>query len=231
MEQIFTHLTHAVNGTPLIALSAALIWGILSLLLSPCHLASIPLIIGFIDDQGRTSTMRAFLSSLLFSAGILLTIAIIGVITAAAGRMIGDIGQYGNYIVALVFFIVGLHLLGVIPSPWSSPEKIGIKRKGFFAAFLLGLIFGIALGPCTFAYMAPILSITFKLSAEQPIYASSLLIIYGIGHCLVIIIAGTATELVQKYLHWNETSKGSLILKRICGILIILGGLYMLYIA
>lgn len=231
MEQIFTFLTHAVNGAPLIALSASFIWGILSLLLSPCHLASIPLIIGFIDDQGRTNATRAFLSSLLFSSGILLTIAIIGIITAAAGRMMGDIGQYGNYIVAVVFFLVGLHLLGVIPSLWSSPEKIGMKRKGFFAAFVLGLIFGIALGPCTFAYMAPILSITFKLGAEQPIYASSLLIIYGIGHCSIIIIAGTATELVQKYLHWNKQSKGSLILKRICGILIILGGLYMLYTA
>ena len=53
MEQLFTTLTHAVEGTPLVALSAALIWGILSILLSPCHLASIPLIVGFIDEQGR----------------------------------------------------------------------------------------------------------------------------------------------------------------------------------
>ena len=231
MELIFTHLTHAVEGTPLIALSAALIWGILSILLSPCHLSSIPLIVGFIDNQGRTTTLRAFVTSLLFSSGILLTIAIIGIITATMGRMMGDIGRYGNYIIAIIFFLVGLQLLGVISPLWSSPERIGMKRKGLFAAFLLGLIFGIALGPCTFAYMAPMLGITFTLGAQQPIYAASLLIMYGIGHCSVIIIAGTSTELLQKYLKWNKNSKGSIILKKICGILIIFAGLYMLYIA
>ena len=76
MEQLFTMLTRAVEGTPAVALGAAFVWGILSILLSPCHLASIPLIVGFIDEQGRISTRRAFLISTLFAAGILITIAI-----------------------------------------------------------------------------------------------------------------------------------------------------------
>ncbi len=231
MEQIFTYLTHAINGTPAIALTASLIWGILSILLSPCHLASIPLIVSFIDNQGQTTTRRAFIISLLFATGILFTIAIIGIITASAGRMMGDVGQYGNYIIAIIFFIVGLQLLGVIPALWKSPENKSIKGKGLFSAFLLGLIFGIALGPCTFAYMAPMLGIAFTLGAEHPLYATSLLIMYGIGHCSIIIFAGTFTELVQKYLNWNRQSKGSIILKRICGTLITISGLYMLYIA
>ncbi len=61
MEQLFSSLTHAVEGAPVVALVAALIWGVLSILLSPCHLASIPLIVGFIDEQGKISTGRAFL--------------------------------------------------------------------------------------------------------------------------------------------------------------------------
>ena len=65
MEQLFTVLTHAVQGTPAIAIAAALAWGILSIILSPCHLVSIPLIVGFIDEQGRISTKRAFLISTL----------------------------------------------------------------------------------------------------------------------------------------------------------------------
>lgn len=231
MEQLFTSLTHAVESTPLIALGAALVWGILSILLSPCHLASIPLIVGFIDEQGRTEPRRAFLIALLFATGILLTIALIGVITAAAGRMMGDVGRYGNYFVALIFFAVGLHLLGVIPMPGSGPGQVGMKRKGLLAAFILGLVFGIALGPCTFAYMAPMLGVTFKLGAEQPLYAGSLLLMYGIGHCGVIVAAGTSTGLVQKYMNWNEASKGAVILKKVCGVLVLLGGLYLIYTA
>jgi len=229
MQEIFTQLSRAVEGTWLIALAASFVWGILSIILSPCHLASIPLIVGFIDEQGNISTKRAFWISSFFAVGILITIGIIGVITAAAGRMMGDVGRYGNYFVALIFFVVGLHLLEIIPMPFSGPGQVGMKRKGMLAAFILGLVFGIALGPCTFAYMAPMLAVTFKLASTNLLYGDLLLFVYGIGHCSVIVFAGTSTEVVQRYMNWNEKSKGAVILKKICGVLVILGGLWLIY--
>ena len=231
IEALFTNLTRAVEGTPLIALAASFIWGVLSILLSPCHLASIPLIVGFIDKQGQVSARRAFTISALFSVGILITIAIIGVVTAAAGRIMGDVGSWGYYFVAAIFFIVGLHLLDVIPMPWSGPGQVKMKRKGLLAALILGLVFGVALGPCTFAYMAPMLAVTFKLAASNLTYGILLLFVYGLGHCSVIVLAGTCTGLVQRYLNWNEKSKGAVILKRICGGLVLLAGLYLIYMA
>jgi len=231
MQDLFTWLTHAVEGAAAVALAASLIWGILSVLLSPCHLASIPLIVGFIDQQGRMSTRRAFLTSTLFALGILITIGAIGALTAAAGRMMGDVGTIGNYFVAAIFFLVGLVLLDVIPMPWSGPGRVGMKRKGMLAAFILGLLFGVALGPCTFAYMAPMLGVTFKLASTDLAYGVLLLLVYGVGHCSVIVAAGTSTELVQRYLNWNEQSKGAVILKRICGALVLLGGVYLIYTA
>jgi cytochrome c-type biogenesis protein len=231
MEQLFTHLSHAVEGAPLLALAAAAMWGILSIVLSPCHLASIPLIVGFISEQGRGTVRRAFWTSTLFAAGILITIAVIGVITAAAGRILGDVGRYGNYFVALIFFGVGLHLLGVIAMPWSGPGQVGMKHKGLLAAFILGLVFGVALGPCTFAYMAPMLAVTFKLAKTAPLYGASLLLAYGIGHCAVIVAAGSSTEMVQRFLNWNEQSRGVTLVKGICGVLVLLGGIWLLYLA
>jgi cytochrome c-type biogenesis protein len=229
ITSLFETLTNALAATPLIALGAAFVWGILSILLSPCHLASIPLIVGFIDNQGKISTKRAFLLSALFSFGILLTIAVLGFITAMMGRMMGDIGVWGNYFVAAIFFIVGLHLLGFLPLPFmGEASQPGMKKKGLCASFLLGLVFGIALGPCTFAYMAPILAITFSISSTQLLYGIALLCAYGIGHCSVIVVAGTSTELVERYLQWNENSKGALILKKLCGTLVIIGGIYLI---
>jgi cytochrome c-type biogenesis protein len=231
LEQIFTSLTHAVEGVPTVALTAALVWGVLSILLSPCHLASIPLIVGFIGQQGRISTRHAFGISSLFALGILVTIALIGVITVATGRMLGDVGRYGNYFVAVIFFVVGLYLLDVIRLPMPGAAQPGMKKKGFLAAFVLGLVFGIALGPCTFAYMAPMLAVTFRLAATNFSYGILLLLSYGVGHCAVIVLAGTFTEVVQHYLDWNERSHGAVILKRVCGVLVLLGGLYLIYTA
>jgi cytochrome c-type biogenesis protein len=231
MQELFTNLTRAVEGTWFIAVAASFVWGVLSVVLSPCHLASIPLIVGFIDEQGRISTKRACWISTLFSVGILITIGLIGALTAAAGRMMGDIGPYANYVVAIIFFLVGLHLLGVIPMPFSGPGQVGMKRKGALAALILGLVFGIALGPCTFAYMAPMLGVTFKLANTNLTYGVFLLLVYGIGHCSVIVLAGTFTEVVQRYMNWNEKSSGAAWLKKICGILVLLGGLWLIYTA
>lgn len=231
MEQLFISLSKAIEGTAVIALSASFMWGILSIILSPCHLASIPLIVGFIDGQGRMKLKRAFWISSLFAIGILITIAAIGVLTSLAGKMLGDIGPWGNYLVAVVFFAVGLHLLDVIPSPFSGPGQISPQRKGALGAFLLGLIFGIALGPCTFAYMAPMLAVTVRVGASKPVYAALILLAYGAGHCFVIILAGTFTEYVQLYMNWNERSKGTVIIKNICGFFVLAAGLYMIYIS
>ena len=229
MEQLFTNLSHAVEGAPAIALAAAIVWGILSIVLSPCHLASIPLIVGFISGQGRLSAVRAFWTATLFAVGILITIGVIGVITAAAGRMMGDVGRWGNYFVAAIFFAVGLYLLGVIPLPWTGPAQVNMQRKGLLAAFVLGLVFGIALGPCTFAYMAPMLGVTFKLAETNPLYGTSLLLAYGVGHCSVIVLAAAFTGRVQRFLNWNEQSKGVTVLKSVCGVLVILGGVWLVY--
>lgn len=229
--ELFNQLSAMLHASPHAAIFASFVWGILSILLSPCHIASIPLIVGFIDDQGKITTGRAAALSTLFSAGIMITIAVVGVITGLMGRLLGDVGSIGNYAVAVIMIIVGLYLLGVIPLPFleKGMNQPGTKRKGLFAAFMLGLIFGIALGPCTFAYMAPMLGVAFSVASENFIFAVALVAVYAVGHCLVIILAGTFTEVLQKYLNWNEQSKAPVIIKKICGVLVIVAGLYMFY--
>lgn len=227
--ELFTALSTALQSNIFVALLAALLWGVASILLSPCHLTSIPLIVGFVNGQGKTSVKRAFFLSVLFSSGILVTIFLIGLTTAASGRMLGDIGAWGTYLVAGVFILIGLVLLDVLKFPELGAHQPVYKRKGLLAAFILGLIFGLALGPCTFAYMAPILAVVFTAGMKNVLYGSLLILAYAIGHCSVIVLAGTSTELVEKYLHWNERSKGAVILKKICGVLIIIGGVYLLF--
>jgi cytochrome c-type biogenesis protein len=230
IQEIFEWLTRALQQSPILALAASFIWGVLSIILSPCHLTSIPLIIGFIGGHGIVTKKQAFSLSAIFSVGILITIGMIGVITGLMGRILGDVGKAGNIVVAIIFFIIGLHLLEVLNLPFLGiRNQPKMKKKGMLAAFIIGLLFGVALGPCTFAYMAPVLGITFSIASQEPLLAISLILFYGLGHCTVIVLAGTFTSVVQKFLKWNEESRGAVILKKICGSLVIFGGIYLIY--
>ncbi len=146
LENLFTFLTESLYCGYGIALFASFICGILSMFLSPCHLSSIPLIVGFLTSQGEKKTSRAFLLSSLFAIGILVTIAILGAITAGLGRIMGDVGPYRKWFVAIIFFIIGLYLMDIIRLP---DTRVGLLVPGiksiFLSAFVLGLIFGIAL--------------------------------------------------------------------------------------
>lgn len=229
LDSVFVTLYEAMTGTIWIALLASFTWGILSILLSPCHLSSIPLVVGFISSQGKISIGRTFNISLIFSTGILITISLIGIITASLGRLMGDVGVYGNYFVAAIFFLVGLYLLDIIKLDWNSAGLKQTKTKGLLAALILGLLFGIALGPCTFAYMAPVLGVVFQTAQTNYFLAVMFLLAFGIGHCAVIVGAGTLAGKVQKYLNWSEESKTILMIKKVCGVLVIIGGVYLIF--
>jgi len=229
MQELFAALTRAVEGSAFVALGASLVWGVLSMVLSPCHLASIPLIVGFIGQQGQTGARRAFAISGLFATGILMTIGVIGVLTAAAGRMMGDVGIWGNIFVAGLFFVVGLYLMDVITLSWSGFTPSTSLARGWKGAILLGLLFGIGLGPCTFGFMAPVLGVVFSVAATNLLQAITLLAAFGIGHCSVLVLAGGTAGTVQKYLNWTERTKGATYLKRVAGALVLLAGVYYVY--
>ena len=230
MESLLTWLSDALNGAPWLAVLAAAGWGVASLVLSPCHLASIPLIVGFIAERKDTTPRQALGYALLFACGILLSIGMVGGATAAAGRMLGDVGPWANYAVAGVLLLVGLHLLEILPLPWE--RGLSLPRfQGKAAALLLGLIFGVALGPCTFAYLAPILGVVFGVARTQPGFAALLLLAYGVGHCALIVAAGVSVEKVQQVLDWNGSSAGAKWLRRACGLLVLAGAGWMVWTA
>jgi cytochrome c-type biogenesis protein len=229
ISSLFDFLSEALYQNFAFAVLASFLWGIASILLSPCHLASLPLVIGFINSQPGVTTRKSFQLSLVFSVGILITIAAIGLLTAALGRMLGDVGSIGTYVVAIVFFIVGLYFLDVIDLSRLGINVTGTKQKGLRAALVLGLIFGIGLGPCAFAFMAPVLGVVFEIAHTNLLNAVLLLSAFAVGHCLVIVLFGTAAGKVQQYLRWSEQSKALKYVKRVCGVLIILGGVYMIY--
>jgi len=224
-------MVDAAADHPWLAILASFVWGLCSVILSPCHLAGIPLLVGFMGAQGKMSAGRTWALSSAFATGVLMMFAAVGLLTFASGRILGDVGAWGGIIAALTCFVVGLYLLGALSLPsggGSSRWKNLASGGGVLAGVILGLVFGLALGPCAFAYAAPILGVVFKMSSSAPLFSAAMIGTYALAHCGLIAVAGASFGLTQKALHWNE-SKMAKGIKTACGVLLILAGLYFLY--
>jgi cytochrome c-type biogenesis protein len=229
VADLLTALTRTLDGQPGFALVGALLWGVASILLSPCHLAGVPLVVAYTGRSASLSPRRAAGLSTVFALGILVTVALVGAVSVLAGRMLGALGGVTNYLVAALLFVVGLDLLGAWPFRWSGLPRPETTRRGVAGALVFGLAFGTALGPCTFAFLAPVMGMTMQIAGTRPIFAMLLMLAYAGGHCGVLALAGASGPWLAGYAAWSE--RGVSVLRRACGVLILAGGLYLVYAA
>ena len=233
MDRVLFWATDALSSSLIVAFGAALLWGVFSVLLSPCHLGTIPLVIGMVGSSTRGSTGRGrgALLSFSFAGGMLVAIAVLGILVATLGYAVQGFSAITNYVIAAIFLAAGLHLIGILSIPLPSLMPKTGKRKGVVAALAIGFVFGLGLSPCTFAFLAPILGVTFGSATTSPVRGMALLLAFGVGHCGAIGLAGSSTEFVQRYLDWNEKSKALTVLKTVCGVLVIVAAGVLVYTA
>jgi len=230
MIDLITAVSSSLQGNGLVVLMASFAWGILGMILSPCALVTIPLVVGYIESQEETSTRNAFLISISFSLGVLINIALVGIIIASAGTLMTQLSRFMNYFVAVVFILFGLHLLEVFEIPWFSQSSMKAgASKGFFGAWLLGLFSGLAIGPCAFAYLAPLLVLAMKAAASSFLFSMLMVLMYALGNCLILVIAGTSAGFITKYMKLDEASRFTLVMNHVLGIILIGASLYFIY--
>jgi cytochrome c-type biogenesis protein len=207
------------------AFGAALIWGILSVILSPCHLGAIPLIVGYINDGQRPTRRRAFECSLIFALGLLVTLGIIGVLTSAAGRLLGDIGAVPKALAAAFLILCGLGLMDLPPfSRISVSVRPGRTERGHAGALVLGLLYGVLLGPCSFAFLAPMLGFVFAAGRAQTAYGASLMAVYAVGHTAAVTAAGTFGDYIAGLLRRRGSETAARWFKRFLGAIVVAAG-------
>ncbi len=226
MEIFLNHLSQSLSENPFLAYLGVFIGGILSSS-SPCVLATIPLVIGYVGGYSEGDRRKAFLYSLTFILGLSITFTILGAIASLVGGLFGVISRSWYFIVGGIAVIIGLHLIGLFT--WSLPVPVHLqpKQRGILGAFLLGIFFGIVSSPCATPVLALIL--TFVASKGEVAYGTSLLFFYALGHCALIFLAGTATGFAESFIKSKGISNMTTWGKRVGGVIVVFAGIYLFY--
>ena len=225
LETFFLIVNEWIASGTTIAALGCLLWGMISVVFSPCHLASIPLIVAYVGGQERAVDPRqAGIYSAAFTAGLFITIALIGIICVLLGRMLGDVGNYWQILIGGILIWVALGMLGVEKCSMSGGLLYRLNFKGLFGAFMLGLAYGVLSGSCTFGFIAPILAI---ITVQQKIVTGILFILlFATGHCLPIVVAGSSTAVVRKLMETSAWQGAGTWFRKGAGALIGLLGIY-----
>ena len=226
MEALLGQLSQSFTDNPLLAYLGVFVGGILSSS-SPCVLATIPLVIGYVGGYSGGDRRKALLYSLTFILGLSLTFTVLGAIASMIGGLFGMISRTWYFIVGGIAVAVGLQLVGLYEFNLPTPGHLQPKQKGLLGAFILGLIFGIVSSPCATPILALIL--TFVAAKGEIAYGTSLLFMYALGHCALIFLAGTATGFVEGFIRTRGIASITTWSKRIGGSIFVLVGLYMIY--
>lgn len=224
-ETVFLIVNEWMTGNSAIAALGCFLWGVISVLFSPCHLASIPLIVAYVGGQETlVTTRKAGLYSVVFTSGFFISIALVGIICALLGLMMGDIGNYWQILIGLILIWVALGMLGIEKCSVSGSLLYKLNFRGISGAFGLGLAYGVLSGSCTFGFIAPVLAVITV--QKQMIIGTLFILLFAAGHCLPIAVAGSSVGFVKGILENNRWQNTGNWFRKVSGIIIIAMGIY-----
>lgn len=225
MGDLLNNFSNIISHNIWLALAMSFIAGIVASF-SPCVLSTIPLVVGYVGEAGVKDRKTAFKYSLMFSIGVVVTFTTLGIIVAVIGKFINLTGKWWYLILGVIMLLVGLQLIGVIGDSRDTC-KVPNRRRGVLGAFFLGIIGGALSSPCATPVMAAILA--YVAQQGNIVLGAAMLLLYSMGHSLLVLLAGTSVGFVQQLSMSNKTMFIGKILKIILGIIILMIGLYLLY--
>jgi cytochrome c biogenesis protein CcdA len=230
LDSLVDSANRYIHTNPWLALVAVFVGGILTAS-NPCVLAMIPLMMSFVAGRSeeKPGVLRAFLFSLVFILGLAVTFTVLGMIAALAGKMYGEVSGVWTWLVAAVCAVMGLHLMGVLTIPIPSlGGRLQPKTRGLLGALVLGLLFGVVSAPCA----APILVVLLTYlagSGSSVAWGGTLLLVYALGHSVLIVIAGTSMGAARQLIENKKATRVLEVLRRGAGAAIVLVGTYFAY--
>ena len=224
MEALFNNMQHIIQNQQGLAFFAVFVAGLVSAA-SPCVLAAIPLIIGYVGGYSEGNKRKAAIYSLVFILGLSITFTLLGAAASLMGGFFGFMGRWLYVGLAVFAVLMGLQLMGILSIPLPFQKTKMVRSKGLLGAFFLGLLTGTVSSPCATPVLAVILA--YVSTQGDILYGGSLLFAYALGHCALIFVAGLSVGLTESIVSSQGIKNFSLYSKRLSGAVLALAGIYL----
>lgn len=220
------NIEQIVAAYPLLAFGAVFLAGVISSA-SPCVLATIPLVIGFVGGYADGDRWKAFRYSLAFILGLSLTFTAFGAAAGLLGTMFGTLGGWWYVAAGTVALVMGGQMMGLYELRLPVRRDYRPKQGGIIGSFLLGLFFGVVSSPCATPVLVVIL--TLVAAKREVLYGIALLFTYALGHTLLMLVAGTFTGFIEAFGKSRGMVNFSRWCRQISGGIIILAGAWFIF--
>jgi len=191
--------------------------------LSPCVFSLVPAYIGYLGGRavgGEATESNRFITfthGLAFVLGFSVIFIILGVATAAFGRLLFDLRFILSKVGGIIVMIFGLHMIGVFRIPFleydTRVQQVPDRKWGYLSSAMMGVFFSAGWAPCVGPVLGSIL--TLSLNGGSVSTGVSLLSAYSAGLAIPFLIAalgvGWVSITLRKYgqvMHYIEIAMG-----------------------
>ncbi|ABK97787.1 cytochrome c biogenesis CcdA family protein [Pelobacter propionicus] len=220
------NIEQIIAAYPLLALGAVFLAGVISSA-SPCVLSTIPLVVGFVGGYSDGDRWKAFRYSLMFIIGLSLTFTAFGAAAGVLGTIFGVVGGWWYGVAGAVALVMGGQLMGLYTIRQPVKPDFKPKKGGMYGAFILGLFFGLVSSPCATPVMVVLLTVV--AGKGQVLYGITLMFSYAVGHCMLMLAAGTFTGFVEAFFKTRGVLNASAWSRKASGIIISLAGAWLIW--
>lgn len=180
--------------------------------ISPCSLAMLPLIIGYVGGYSKETPFRTFVQLCCFILGTAIVFSVIGIICAITGQVFATKASgYFTLIIASLLLVMGLKLLDLLDLEMPTIIKSIPQNKNnsvFLYPILLGMTFALAGTPCSTPILAGIMA--FATMGKSIYMAILMLFLFALGQGVILILAGLFTSSVKNLKSLSYFSEGLL---------------------
>lgn len=195
---------------------------------APCSLVSVPLLVGSAialnkDLDGRKKALYTYAFASLFALGVMISFSILGLIVAKFGGFFSVAPLWAYLVASVLSILIGLYAWGLFGTVDKSSVMTHLIKYRLLGGLLIGLIFGLVSTPCA---SAPLVAIISVAANSGYIYAYGLILIFALGHSLLLLAAGISVGFAQSITANQTLAKVSNGLNKGFALMLIVMGAY-----